>query len=139
MGGGRAREQYLEIKAEPEAASHAREHVRRVLSKWCRQDILETAELIASELATNAVKATWEIGALEGYAGPGHIWIDLHQAGALVVLEVWDAGRSLPRLKAAAPDDEGGRGLWLVNALAARWGCRYPLGGGKIIWCAVAG
>ncbi|MET8145893.1 hypothetical protein ABZU32_36790 [Sphaerisporangium sp. NPDC005288] len=60
MGGGRTRDQYLEMRAEPEAAGYAREHVRRVLSKWGREDILETAELVASELATNAVKATWE-------------------------------------------------------------------------------
>lgn len=52
------------------------------------------------------------------------------------MLEVWDAGRTPPRLKAAGPDDEGGRGLWLVNALADRWGCRYPVTGGKIVWCA---
>ncbi|MFL6052418.1 MAG: ATP-binding protein [Actinoallomurus sp.] len=31
--------------------------------------------------------------------------------------------------------DEGGRGLLLVEALAERWGYRWPVTGGKVVWC----
>jgi anti-sigma regulatory factor (Ser/Thr protein kinase) len=139
MAGVRMREQYVEIPARPDAVFHARKHVRRVLSAWRREELADTAELIASELATNAVKATRDIGAsLETdamYGTPDYIWIDVYRATGLVVLEVWDASRNPPALREAALDDEGGRGLRLVDALARSWGYRRPVTGGKIVWC----
>ncbi len=142
MAGVRMREQYLEIPARPEAVFHARKHVRSVLGEWGLEALLDTAELVASELVTNAVKATAGSGApargeVPGGA-PGHIWIDVHRAADLVVLEVWDADRTPPVPRTAAPDDEGGRGLHLVDALARNWGYRRPVTGGKVVWCTLA-
>jgi Histidine kinase-like ATPase domain len=139
MAGVRMREQYVEISARPDAAFYARRHVRRVLLAWGCQELTDTAELITSELVTNAVKATRDIGSsLESearYGIPDYIWMDLHRATGLVVLEVWDAGRKPPILRDAAADDECGRGLQLVDALAYSWGHRLPATGGKIVWC----
>ncbi|MEV7968009.1 ATP-binding protein [Sphaerisporangium sp. NPDC088356] len=139
MAGVRTRAQYLEIPARPEAAFYARKHVRRVLVEWRLEALLDTAELIASELVANAVKAMAGGGASDGREAPcdapEHIWIDVYRAADVVVLEVWDAGRTPPVPRAAAPDDEGGRGLRLVDALAENWGYRRPVTGGKVVWC----
>jgi len=48
-------------------------------------------------------------------------------------IEVADSDLRLPRLRVADVDDEGGRGLYLVDALADRWGTR-PLDEGKVVW-----
>ncbi|GAA3132244.1 ATP-binding protein [Streptosporangium carneum] len=61
--------------------------------------------------------------------------MDLYQAEETVVLRVWDAGRTSPVLRDPGPDDEGGRGLYLVDLLASSWGYCRPKGGGKIVWC----
>ncbi|WP_405147911.1 ATP-binding protein [Sphaerisporangium sp. NBC_01403] len=142
MAGVRMREQYLEIPARPEAALYARKHVRRVLGEWRLEELLDTAELIASELVTNAVRATAGTGApVSGEAAfdaPEYIWIDVYRAAGRIVLEVWDAGRTPPAPRTAAPDDEGGRGLHLVDALAENWGYRRPVTGGKVVWCTLS-
>ncbi|MEU8268410.1 ATP-binding protein [Sphaerisporangium sp. NPDC049002] len=141
MAGVRMREQYLEIPARPEAAFYARRHVRRVLAEWRLDGLLDTAELIASELVTNAVKAMADGGGTGVREAPGdaaeYVWIDVYRTADLVVLEVWDSGRTPPVPRTAAPDDEGGRGLCLVDALAENWGHRRPVTGGKVVWCAL--
>lgn len=52
---------------------------------------------------------------------------------AAVWVEVFDTDLRLPRLRSAGQEDEGGRGLYLVEQLAARWGSR-PTRGGKAVW-----
>jgi hypothetical protein len=46
---------------------------------------------------------------------------------------VFDADLRLPRLGSASENDEGGRGLYLVDQLASRWGSR-PTNDGKAVW-----
>ncbi|MFC5661959.1 ATP-binding protein [Kitasatospora misakiensis] len=54
-------------------------------------------------------------------------------------LEVHDAGTGRPTLRTTTPDDEHGRGLFLVNELADRWGCCPRAGGiGKFVWALIA-
>ncbi|MFI8083456.1 ATP-binding protein [Kitasatospora sp. NPDC086009] len=54
-------------------------------------------------------------------------------------IEVHDAGTGRPTARLSATDDEHGRGLFLVNELADRWGCRPRAGGvGKFVWALVA-
>ncbi|WP_371478652.1 ATP-binding protein [Kitasatospora sp. NBC_00315] len=54
-------------------------------------------------------------------------------------VEVHDAGDTLPTARTAQPDDEDGRGLWLVERLSAGWGCRPREDGiGKLVWAALA-
>ena len=48
-------------------------------------------------------------------------------------VEVFDADLRLPRLRSAMETDEGGRGLYLVDQLASRWGSR-PTIDGKAVW-----
>ena len=50
-----------------------------------------------------------------------------------VWVEVFDNDMRLPRIRSAAETDEGGRGLYLVDQLATRWGSR-PTTDGKAVW-----
>ena len=57
----------------------------------------------------------------------------LRRGAAAVWVEVFDADMRLPRIRSAAETDEGGRGLYLVDQLATRWGSR-PIKDGKAVW-----
>ena len=52
---------------------------------------------------------------------------------AAVWVEVFDPDLRLPRIRSAGENDEGGRGLYLVDQLATRWGSR-PTQDGKAVW-----
>ncbi len=100
------------------AARHA---VRRTLHDWGLGALTEQAELLVSELVTNAVR----------HAG-GPIGLRMVHGGSLLV-EVTDRKTEPPRVRAAAPDDEDGRGLPLVARTARLWGTRQgPTG--KTVW-----
>lgn len=95
------------------------------LAAWGEStEVTQAAELLVSELVTNSVR----------YARPP-VSLSLSAPDDGIVLEVRDHGGSSPRLRTAAPDDEGGRGLMLVAALASRWGTRTLPDGGKAVWC----
>jgi hypothetical protein len=57
----------------------------------------------------------------------------LRRGGKAVWVEVLDKDMRLPRIRSAGETDEGGRGLYLVDQLAARWGSR-PTSDGKAVW-----
>ena len=122
---------YLELGALPSAVPCARLHVRHLLWEWGLTALAANAELLTSELVTNAVKAT---------AGQQQaaVRLRLSSDNERVLVEVWDADPSLPEPADATPDpyEEGGRGLFLVAALSTRWNW-YPTRDprGKVIWC----
>lgn len=127
------RRNYAELTIDPLAAAFARRHVHRILTSWGCQELIEPAKIIISELVTNALKASAE----PPVPPDPYIWIGLHQANGHVVLEVWDHNRRPPRRVDPGPDALGGRGLLLVDDLAADWGYRWPRTGGKIVWAAL--
>ncbi len=57
----------------------------------------------------------------------------LRRGATSVWVEVFDPDLRLPRIRTAAETDEGGRGLYLVEQLATRWGSR-PTPQGKAVW-----
>ena len=57
----------------------------------------------------------------------------LRRGEASVWVEVFDPDLRLPRIRSAGENDEGGRGLYLVDQLATRWGSR-PTQDGKAVW-----
>lgn len=59
--------------------------------------------------------------------------IRLRRGASIVWVEVFDHDLRLPRIRSAGADDEGGRGLYLVDQLASRWGSR-PTPDGKAVW-----
>lgn len=85
-------------------------------------EMLETVELLAGEVIANAVLYT---------DAPCDVCV--RRADERLRVEVTDTDASLPSLVEAAPDDESGRGLLLVNALADAWGTQ-PEPPGKTTW-----
>jgi serine phosphatase RsbU (regulator of sigma subunit)/anti-sigma regulatory factor (Ser/Thr protein kinase) len=107
------------------AARRGRSLIRRPLRQWGLAELIPTAELVVSELVTNAVR----------YA-QSKISLRLVLEGALFC-EILDDSAALPRLRQAADDDERGRGLQVVSQVAQRWGTRRT-GTGKVVWCELA-
>jgi len=113
------------LPSELTSASRARSVIRRPLRRWGLTDLLPTAELLVSELVTNAVR----------YA-QGKIGLRLVLENGLVC-EVLDDSAALPRLRHPDDSDERGRGLQVVSQLAQRWGARRAASG-KVVWCELA-
>ncbi|MET9294705.1 SpoIIE family protein phosphatase [Streptomyces sp. NPDC003077] len=104
-----------------QAAGQARRLARRALARWGLEDLTDQLELLVSEVVTNAVR----------YA-ERPITLRLLRTDVLRC-EVGDDVPQLPRLRQARPSDEGGRGLYLVNRLAWRWGATR-VNTGKVVW-----
>jgi hypothetical protein len=64
---------------------------------------------------------------------PKQFTLRLRRGAAAVWVEVFDADLRLPRIRSADETDEGGRGLYLVDQIASRWGSR-PTRNGKVVW-----
>jgi len=107
------------------AARRARSLIKRPLRQWGLTELTPLAELVVSELVTNAVR----------YA-QSKISLRLVLEGGLFC-EVVDDSAALPRLRQAADDDERGRGLQVVSQIAQRWGTRRT-SAGKVVWCELA-
>nr|WP_235990432.1 SpoIIE family protein phosphatase [Streptomyces ureilyticus] len=109
------------LPREPRSVGRARELARGRLISWDLEPLVDTAELLVSELVTNALRY-----------GEGEIRLRLLLDRTLVC-EVWDAGLVQPRRRRARDTDEGGRGLQLVGLLSAAWGSRRTPRG-KTVW-----
>jgi hypothetical protein len=135
---------YLELDARPEAVRPTRQHARTAVCRWRLEDLADTVELLVSELVTNAVNASAGLagpraGAPTLDAEPPQVRFWLASDRYQVMIHVWDPDRRKPVAQDAWPDAETGRGLLLVTALSARWGCYSPDGhGGKIVWALCA-
>ena len=78
----------------------------------------------------------WETGALRETLPPPRskqFILRLRRGAAAVWVEVFDTDLRLPRIRSAEETDEGGRGLYLVDQIASRWGSR-PTKDGKVVW-----
>lgn len=129
----------LDLAAVPTAVSCSRMFVGHTLRRWNLPHLVESAELIVSELVTNAVKAT-------GITTPQPSWgemeglqllrVRVHASRDSIVIQVWDADGEPLDLPAAGADEdaESGRGLFIVRSVARQIGRFYPRGGGKVVW-----
>jgi len=123
----------LELGAYDTAPGTARGHARNVLAEWGLGQLRDVAELVISELVTNSTQATEAVGWPAGRP-PVRLWLraDPHRVCVLA----WDAVAVLLVPRTAEEDEESGRGLAIVDALCAEWGCyeaSEPLGG-KVTW-----
>jgi anti-sigma regulatory factor (Ser/Thr protein kinase) len=123
----------LPLAALPTAPGVARGHVRAVAREWGLGELADTAELLVSELVTNAVQASQRLKT--GATPVIHLWITSDGATTLV-LHVWDASPELPAVQDVAADDDHGRGLFLVETLSKDWGS-YHKAGGKVVWAMI--
>ncbi|MDP9405252.1 MAG: SpoIIE family protein phosphatase, partial [Actinomycetota bacterium] len=110
----------------PESARLARDFVTAMLRIWQLRDAEGTTALLVSELVTNAVR----------HAGTA-VELTVTVQAPRLRLEVVDGSQRCPTVRDVEPDQaEGGRGMVLVDALAADWGCD-PLPASKRIWADV--
>ncbi len=127
---------HLTLGAYPSAVSCARGHVRLVALEWGLPDLAEPAELLASEIMTNAVRASERLRIRgDSPAVPVvRLWLVSDQAS--IVIHVWDGNDEMPVRRDTGPDEEHGRGLLLVDALGMDWGV-YRKDNGKVVWVMV--
>jgi anti-sigma regulatory factor (Ser/Thr protein kinase) len=128
----------LVLGALPTATPCARLHARNVAREWGLRELSDTVELVVSELVTNAVSASVDENQRPHYTdahGAAYVRLRLSTDRRAVFVEVWDENVRPPEPSQAGLDDEGGRGLMLVEALAERWGWDLAANGrGKIVW-----
>jgi len=129
----------LKLGALPTAPSCARLHTNAVLHEWGLVHLAETAELVVSELVTNAMQSSLQQAMpRRGPVGLPVVYLRLLADHQGLVIEVFDHTTELPVLTQAALDEDNGRGLMLVDALCERWGCEpVPGWGGKVVWAEV--
>ena len=116
----------LRLVNRPESAGIARRFVRLIAVSWEISEVLETAELLVSELVGNAARHA------RGMVGSTLRVLVTRDRDRLRV-EVPDPDRQPPQLRRADTIDEAGRGLVLVSTLAADFGT-YPTPVGKSVW-----
>ena len=151
-----------QFPAEPIRVSEARRLAHETFTSWGMDlEQADLTCLLVSEVVTNvvlhaAVSPTprhelvlegagagplgiigdWELAPFEdglGAAAGKDFTLRLRRGHEAVWVEVFDADLRLPRIRSAGESDEGGRGLYLVDQLASRWGSR-PTKDGKAVW-----
>ena len=129
----------LALVALPTSPFWARRYTRSFLDS-CRgitQGTAEAAELLVSELVTNAVRFADPVRTLQ-YSermNASLIALSLRHFREGLLIEVYDADGNPPVRSSAGDDAESGRGLMLVGALSKEWSYFFPPGGGKVVYC----
>ena len=111
------------LPLDPEAAARSREFMRAAICSTHHALVIQDAELLVSELVTNGVR----------YAAPPIVLrVECESADSLRVL-VRDGSPMLPHVNHAQPEDESGRGLFLVDYISDEWGAESTTEG-KVTW-----
>jgi PAS domain S-box-containing protein len=147
------------FSAEPIMVSEARRMAAETFASWgMLDDKAELACLLVSEVVTNVVlhaaspaprrelvlegaqsfafdETSWDLGADLHRREPvsKEFRLRLRRGAESIWVEVFDSDMRLPRIRSAGETDEGGRGLYLIDQLATRWGSR-PTKDGKAVW-----
>lgn len=116
----------LDLGPLPGAVPCARLHARAILREWNLAGLADDAEVIVSELVTNAIRVS---------AQP--VTLRLRADRQVLLIEAEDAAPGIPQAAPHPPDAESGHGLEIVAALSERWGFYHPPGGGKVVWAAL--
>jgi anti-sigma regulatory factor (Ser/Thr protein kinase) len=114
------------FQATENAVPAARAYVTAALEAWGLTPLMDDAKLLVSELITNAVR----------YSADTVVVRCSVSEDAQFVIEVGDSSPELPKIGTAEPLDVHGRGLVIVEAVAADWGA-YRVDGGKVTWAAL--
>jgi hypothetical protein len=99
-----------------------------LLHEWGIGELADDAELVVSELATNALKASQSLQEVRPFA------LCLRSDCKRLIIEVWDHSPREPRSALAGGDAEGGRGLLVVESLSTRWGYQRTGYSTKVVW-----
>ncbi|OIJ89508.1 hypothetical protein BIV25_34155 [Streptomyces sp. MUSC 14] len=111
-----------DLPALPSSVPEARAFVGEILTSWGSTYRADDVQLLASEVLTNAVLHA---------EGPLHL--HMRRDTTELAVEISDRSPHLPHPRLADVEDESGRGLLLVDALADNWGVR-PTEEGKTTW-----
>ena len=124
---------FLELGALAGAVPCARLHARQVLWEWgVLRSLGEGAELLVTELVTNAVKASRAMT----QAFPVRLWLASDSAQVLILVS--DASPEPPVRMDTSDEAENGRGLMLVEAISEQWGWYFREDNdGKFVWATV--
>ncbi|MEV6046883.1 PAS domain S-box protein [Streptomyces xanthochromogenes] len=114
-----------DLPAQPISVGEGRRFLRRTLQDWDCEDLIDTACLLASELLSNSVRHACD-----------PLRLRLRRAEDELNIEVCDGSPVLPQARTAELDEESGRGLALLDQLAASWGT-LPTQEGKAVWFAL--
>ena len=113
--------QKIELAADVASCSTARRFVQETLAQ-AADDIRTSASLLISEVITNAL-----------LHASGPVTVEVQQKGSAYRIAVSDGSRTPPTGKGYRADDATGRGLHLLDCLAAAWGWNRT-GTGKVVW-----
>ena len=114
-----------ELPADPRSPREARRFVSQTLHQWSLDDVVDVAELLTSEVVTNALL----------HAGsPVRLVIALDDR--TLRIEAHDENSNRPVIRPMNPEANSGRGLALVDALAEEWGTREEPDG-KVVWFSI--
>lgn len=123
----------LELAPLDSAVPCFRLHAVAVLMEWgLPRDLVADAQMLVSELMTNACDASIVLPERPPVA------LRLIATETSLVIEAWDQSPLDLEPREAGPDDECGRGLTVVAALSARWGCDRTGYRRKRVWAEVA-
>ncbi|MET8180800.1 ATP-binding protein [Streptomyces sp. NPDC005336] len=115
----------MPFAAEPLQLADLRRAVRAELASWGMSALVDAAQLITTELASNVIKHVGQgtVATLVLDAGPDQLRVELH-----------DKSGKEPQQLQPTCDEEHGRGLQLLTGLAAAWGT-IRTAAGKAVWC----
>jgi CheY-like chemotaxis protein/anti-sigma regulatory factor (Ser/Thr protein kinase) len=116
---------HLDLEGQPESAGRAREWLRGVLHEWGRDELVDEAVLVISELVGNAI--THARSACH---------ISVVRNGEAVRVEVSDHGVGTPQPRQLDDFAEGGRGLMMVGVVSNAWGFE-SIPDGKRVWAEI--
>lgn len=108
-----AEQAVLELAPDGTSPRRARMFIAKTLREWDGAELEDVAALLVSEVVTNAVTHVRSPAVLSARYGDGRVEV-----------RVEDRSDVLPKVRHTGPDDESGRGLMLVDALADHLGRR---------------
>jgi anti-sigma regulatory factor (Ser/Thr protein kinase) len=114
----------IRLPVDPNSPRVARLFVGDCLRRWGYDSLVSEAELLTSEIVTNAV--------LHAAREPLVVELDDLADGAVIL--VADPVDELPVPRVPGLLDAGGRGLQIVQQLASAWGVVSLRGDGKLVW-----
>ena len=112
----------IDLENHPDSVGQAREFARARITDWEAHALLDDALLVVSELVSNAVS--------HAHSAPT---LRLTYGAETLRIEVADDGTGMPQPRPPSTTREGGRGLYLITAMATVWGIEETAEG-KVVW-----
>ncbi|MFF6961078.1 ATP-binding protein [Streptomyces sp. NPDC008317] len=125
----RAHSSNFSMVSDPSSVPAARRRVEKLTTDWglrLDEDSALALATVVSEMVTNALQ----------HSDGREFTVEMKASARLIHVEVHDDSSALPRMLLAADDAEDGRGMWLINQLAAESGAE-PTKRGKRVWATI--